>query len=82
MNAVIKSTSFNTVLRRHVACIRSSLLLKIQWKEHHNNLYKHGCYSVQDLWSSDQNGVESGSMCREGSEILNLGRFIKLIDVC
>jgi hypothetical protein len=33
---------FYTVLRRLVAWIRSSLLLKIQWKEHHY-LYKHGC---------------------------------------
>ncbi len=39
---------FNTILRSHVDWIKSSLLLMIQWKEHHN-LYEHGCYRVQDF---------------------------------
>ncbi len=37
---------FNVVLRRCVDWIKSSLFLKIQWKEHHY-LYKLGCYSVE-----------------------------------
>ncbi len=39
---------FNTVLRRCVAWIRSSLLVKIQWQKHHY-ISEHGCYSVRDL---------------------------------
>ncbi len=42
----------NTVLRRRVACAKSSLLLKIQWKEHHF-LYKHGCYMIIITWKVD-----------------------------
>jgi hypothetical protein len=45
-NCYLSIGNFNTVLRRCVACINSSLLLKIQWREHHY-LYEHGCYSVQ-----------------------------------
>jgi hypothetical protein len=33
---------FNTVLRRHVAWIRSSLLVKIQWRKHHY-ISEHRC---------------------------------------
>jgi hypothetical protein len=39
---------FNTVLRRLVAWIRSSLLLKKQWLEHHY-LSEHGCYYVREF---------------------------------
>jgi hypothetical protein len=39
---------FNIVSKRLVAWIRSSLLLKIQKKDHHY-LYEHKCYSVQDF---------------------------------
>ncbi len=60
----IKQLFFNTVLRGHVACIKSSLLLKIQWKEHYY-LDEHGCYSVQDFYSRDHNDTESGSTGRE-----------------
>ncbi len=45
--------SFNSILLWHFAWINSSLLLKIQWKEH-DYLYKHGWYTVQDfkaMWS-------------------------------
>ena len=38
-------TNFNTVLKRLVVWIRSSLLLKIQWLKHHY-LSEHGCYSL------------------------------------
>ncbi len=43
---IILDDHFNTVLRRLVAWIRSSLLLKIQWWKRHY-IYKHGCESVQ-----------------------------------
>ncbi len=45
---MLSEYKFNTVLCRCVACIKSSLLLKMQWKEHHY-FYKHRCYSVQDF---------------------------------
>ncbi len=38
----------------NVDWIKPSLLLKIQWKEHHY-LYEHGCYSVPDFYSRDHN---------------------------
>ena len=43
-----KITTFNTVLKRLVVWIRSSLLLKIQWLKHHY-LSEHGCYSVREF---------------------------------
>ncbi len=49
---------FNTVLRRSVDWIKSSLLLKIQWKVYHY-LCEHGFYSVQNFQSDDLNDAES-----------------------
>jgi hypothetical protein len=43
--AYFEDTCFNSVLRRLVAWIRSSLLVKIQWQKHHYTS-EHGCYSV------------------------------------
>ncbi len=41
-------TNFNTTLRKSFDWNQSSLLLMIQWKEHHC-LYKHEYYYVQDF---------------------------------
>jgi hypothetical protein len=56
--------NFNIVLKRRVALIKSSLLLKIQWSKHHY-LSEHGCNSVREFWSCDHNDAESESLCRE-----------------
>ncbi len=50
-------TLFNTVFKRRTAWIKSSLLLKIQWKEHHY-LYTHRCQIIKDLKSHDHNDAE------------------------
>jgi hypothetical protein len=63
---------FNAVLRRCVAWIRSSLLVKIQWQKHHY-IAEHGCGSVRDLKSHDHNDVKSGSMSRGRDEDINQG---------
>jgi hypothetical protein len=46
-----------TILKGRVAWIKSSLLLRIQWQEHHY-LYKHGCYTLQNFKSHDHNDTE------------------------
>jgi hypothetical protein len=68
--SLLKNNHINTLLRRHVACIKSSLLLKIQYKENHY-LFEHGCYSVQDFKSRDHKDTESGSTCRERGRDIN-----------
>ncbi len=52
---------FNTILKRLVAWISSSLLLKIQWYEHHY-LSEHGCHSVWEFQSCDHK-VDPGAGC-------------------
>ncbi len=60
-------SDFNTLLKRVVACIRSSLLLKIQWIKHHH-FSEHWFYSVCGL--CDHNDAEErrgGILIKESS---------------
>ncbi len=75
LNTSLKSyftVIFNPVSIRLVVQVKISLLLKIQWQEH-DYLSEHGCGSVQELRSCDNDDAESGSTCRARGEDVEIG---------